>query len=80
MVEPDLIADVITLRSMRYEDVRGVVRALVPVYKRYFEEGTILRKDLIEVIRSSHGIKSEDKRKILAVLDRKLTPGLSSYA
>jgi len=76
MVEPDLIPDVGALRRITYEDVRAVVRALVPIYRRYLPEGTIQRKDLIEVIRSSNMITPNDKRKVLATIDQKLTSDL----
>jgi len=70
MIEPDLIPDVDALRRIAYEDVRAVVHELVPLYRRYIYEGTILRKDLIEAIRSSNVITPNDKRNVLAQLQR----------
>jgi uncharacterized protein len=76
IVEPDLIPDVGALRRLTYENVRAIVHELVPLYKRCLIEGIMLRKDLIEAIRSSNLITSNDKRNVLAVIDPKLKSDL----
>jgi uncharacterized protein len=78
IVEPDLIPDVGALRRLNYENVRAIVHALVPLHKRFLLDGIILRKDLIEVIRSSNLITPKDKQNVLAVIDPKLKSDLKN--
>lgn len=70
MVEAGLVADVSKLRTMVYEDIRGIVHAIAPLYKRFATNGFILRRDLIEAIQTSDGITSKDRARILAIIDR----------
>jgi putative phosphoesterase len=70
MVEPGLVADVAALRNIVYEDIRGVVRAIVPLYKHFMPTGLIMRRDLIEAIRASQWITANDRTRVLAIIDR----------
>lgn len=70
LVEPDLIADVIALRKIIYEDVRAVMRAIVPVYKRCLPAGLMRRQDLIEAIQTGGLITPADRAQVLAVINR----------
>ncbi len=76
IVEPDLIPDVGALRRLTYENVRAITHELVPLYKRYYMKGIMLRKDLIAGICSSNLITPKDKRNILAVIDQQFKSDL----
>ena len=69
IVEPDLIPMLNELRGIAYEDVRAVVHAIVPLYKRCLTGELMRRNDLIEAIRSSSRIRPGDKRQALAALE-----------
>jgi putative phosphoesterase len=71
MVEPDLVPDISSLRQLQYENLRAVVQALIPVYKRRLIDGLISRADIIEAIRLNCSITDKDRASMLAVLDRK---------
>ncbi len=70
MVEPGLVGDVAAIRKIEFEDIRGVIRAIVPLYKRCMADGPIMRRDFIEIFRSSDWITANDRRRVLAILDR----------
>lgn len=70
MIEPELIPDVGALGKLIYENVRLVVRAVVPLYQRCLTDGPIRRKDLIAAIRSSNLITPNDRKQVLAVIER----------
>jgi len=69
LVEPDLIPDIHSLRELTYENLRAVVRALTPVYRRRLNDGLISRADLIEAVRLSSSIAEQDRAGMLALLD-----------
>jgi putative phosphoesterase len=68
MIEPVLASE---LRRIQYEDVRSVLQALIPVYRRCFDSGLILRQDLIDAVRSSDLVSANDREKWLAVQERR---------
>jgi hypothetical protein len=70
IVETDLIPVVDALGKIAYENVRAVVRAVVPLYQRCLSDGRMRREDLIKAIRSSDLITPNDKKGILAAIAR----------
>ena len=68
MIEPELANE---LRRIQYEDVRSVVQTVIPVYRRSFDSGFILRQDMIDAVRSSDLVSANDREKWLAVLERR---------
>lgn len=70
MVEPDLVPVVDALRKLAYEDIRAVVRAVAPLYKRCLSGGPMRRDDLISAIRSDPLISPNDKQSILEAVIR----------
>lgn len=58
------------LGKITYEDVRAVVRAVVPLYKRSLSDGRMRREDLLKTISSSDLITANDKQSILEAIIR----------
>ena len=50
IVEPELAALVPELYRIQYEDVRSVVQTVIPVYRRAFDSGLILRQDMLDAV------------------------------
>jgi putative phosphoesterase len=68
MVEPDLLPDVEKFRDIRYRDIRSVVRAFIPAYRRRYPDGLLRRSDLIAAFRQSDGVDPSDRQAVLEVL------------
>jgi putative phosphoesterase len=71
IVEPELVPLVAELARIPYEAVRPFVQAMIPLYRRCFDFGPILRLDMIEAIQSSDSICRSDREKCLAILERR---------
>lgn len=70
IVEADLVPVVYALRKIAYEDVRAVVRAVVPLYERCRSGGLMRRDELIGTIASSDLITMNDKKNIVTATTR----------
>lgn len=69
IVEPGLIPIISRLRKITYENVRAVVCAIVPLYRRCLSDGLMQREDLVEAIQSSERITPLDKRNALHAIE-----------
>lgn len=68
LVEPGLLADLDRFRALKFEHRRGVVAALVPVYRRCVSENSAMRRaDLIAAMTSSSEIAPADRDAVVAV-------------
>jgi len=73
IVEPSLLADIDAMRKVTYDDMRGVVAALVPLYRRCLTEDVPMRRpDLIAAIEADRVLSAHDRAALLAVLVRKV--------
>jgi hypothetical protein len=71
MVEPEMVTLVPELSRIEYEDVRSVVQAIIPVYRRALGSGHISRQDMVDAVRHSAQVSESDREKWLAVLERR---------
>ena len=71
IVEPELAALVPELYRIQYEDVRSVVQTVIPVYRRAFDSGLLLRQDMLDAGGTSGLVSESDRQKWLAVLERR---------
>ena len=73
IVEPEIVDLVPELSgsAISYENVRAVVRALIPLYRRRLEGGSISRSDMIGSVRASDQVTEHDRERVLAVLERR---------
>ncbi len=69
IVEAGLAADVAALGRLAYDDVRAVVRAVIPLYRQCLARSPMLRADLIQAIAASPELTARDRAQVLAVLD-----------
>ncbi len=71
IVEPSLLADIDAIRRIKFEDVRCLVAALVPLYRRCLTENVPMRRpDLIAAFEAHPDISPHDRAAVLAVLVR----------
>lgn len=70
IVELDLIPVVDALGKIVYEDIRAVVCAIVPPYERCLSGSLLCRDALLRTIAFSDLITLNDKKSILATIDR----------
>jgi uncharacterized protein len=70
IVEPDMIDTIGVLRTITYEDVQAVVRALMPLYKQSLQDGIMLQDDIIRAINASNLITQNDKKNILGAMQK----------
>jgi uncharacterized protein len=70
IVESDMIATIDLLRQINYEDLRAVVRAIVPLYKKSLQDGIMRQDDFMRAIHSSNLITLNDKKNILGAMER----------
>jgi putative phosphoesterase len=69
VVAPELVPAVGALRTIAYEDVRAVVRALVPLYRSCLESETLMtRADVVAAVRAGASITPRDRERMLAAL------------
>ncbi|MCC7361326.1 MAG: metallophosphoesterase family protein [Anaerolineales bacterium] len=69
IVEPSLLADIDRLRSLKFEQPRGVVQALVPLYRRCLTENQPMRrKDLLAALEGSAEVAAADRAAALGLL------------
>jgi putative phosphoesterase len=74
IAEPGLLPDLAALGQIQipYDDVRAVVRAIVPLYRRCLSAGTLmLRQDLVAAIQAGQAISEHDRARVLAVIDNR---------
>jgi len=71
MIEPELVPLTSELRWIPYEDMRSVLQAIFPVYRRRFDGGLVSRQDLVEAVRDNQLVTENDREKVLAVLERR---------
>lgn len=70
LVAPELLPAMAALGQITYEDVRQVVRALVPVYRRYVKAGVMPRDEMAAAIHAEAAITPNDRARVLAALAR----------
>lgn len=69
IVEPSLLADLDAIRRINFEDVRSLVAALVPLYRRCLADNTSMRRaDLIAAFETHPNITPPDRAAVLAAL------------
>ena len=71
IIDPEMVALVLQLYRIPYENVRSVVQTVIPVYRRALDSGLVLRQDMIEAVRNSELVCANDREKWLAVLERR---------
>ena len=60
------------MRKIAYDDVRGVVAALVPLYRHCLTEDMPMRRpDLIAAVEADKGLSDHDRAALLTLLVRK---------
>ncbi len=73
IVEPSLLADIDAMRKITYDNIRGVVAALVPLYRRCLTEDVPIRRpDLIAAIEADKELSAHDRVALLNTLTRDL--------
>ncbi len=70
IVEPSLIPVIGALGKIAYEDVRAVVRTVVPLYRNCLSDGPMRREDLVRTISDGDLITPNDKKNILAAISQ----------
>ena len=69
IVEPSLLADIDRLRGLKFEQPRGVVHALVPLYRRCVTENLPMnRRDLLAAIEGDAEVTPADRHAALGLL------------
>jgi len=71
IVEPSLLADLDAIRRINFQDVRSLVAALVPLYRRCVtDNATMRRSDLIAAFETHPDLTPHDRAAVLAALVR----------
>jgi predicted phosphodiesterase len=71
IVEPSLLADVDGFSRIKYENARGVVAAVAPLYRRCLTENEPMRRaDLVAAIEAGSEITPHDRAAVLAAIVR----------
>jgi putative phosphoesterase len=68
LIEPNLVPVASALGKISYDNVRAVVDALRPLYRRSLASGLMLRRDLIEAITSADDLTLHDRSAVLAAI------------
>jgi uncharacterized protein len=68
IVPNDLQPNLHALARIAYEDSRAVAQAVIPLYRRCLQGETMLRRDLIDTIRSSPDLTPNDRAQVLSAL------------
>jgi len=71
VVETELIPVIQTFGDILYEDIKAVVRAVAPLYKRCLTDGPMRREELQRVISCSDLITAKDKKSLLDAINLK---------